>query len=103
MQEQLLDRIREGMDVCDRYQNKIGTAGKIYRPVGVTQQAGYGRPGAGFEPHLRVDTGFLGLGKDLFVPVSHIKDVSGDCVLLDVERDRLDQTTWDKKPSFIQD
>ncbi|MBI4494813.1 MAG: Hsp20/alpha crystallin family protein [Chloroflexi bacterium] len=119
--EQWLDRIRQGMDVCDRNRNKIGTVGMVYRPVGATTRGrpqsgttptgttGYGQPGTtptgtttGMEPHLKVDTGFLGLGKDLYVPAHFIRDVATDCVVLDVERDRLDQMGWDQRPSFIQ-
>lgn len=102
MYEQFLGRIQQGMDVCDLNKNKIGTVGRIFRPVGARQQAGLGQPTSSFEPYLKVDTGVLGLGKDLYVPASHIQDVT-DCVLLNIDRDRLDQLGWDQRPSFIQD
>ena len=98
--EQLLARITEGLAVCDRTGDKIGTVGEVHRPVAVASRAG-GRSRTSGESYLEVDTGFLGLGKTLYVPASSILDVTTDCVLLDSERDRVDRMDWDQRPYSI--
>ena len=95
-------RITEGLDVCDRTGDKIGTVGKVHRPVGVASRAG-GRSRTSGESYLEVDAGLLGLGKTLHVPASSIRDVTADSVLLDIERDRVDRMGWDERPSSIPD
>jgi hypothetical protein len=52
---------------------------------------------------LKLDTGFLGLGKDLYVPGSAVTSVHDDRVSLDVDKDTIDTFGWDEKPSFIRD
>ena len=98
--EQLLARITEGLAVCDRTGDKIGTVGEVHRPVAAASRAG-GRSRTSGESYLEVDTGFLGLGKTLYVPASSILDVTTDCVLLDTERDRVERMDWDQRPSSI--
>jgi osmotically-inducible protein OsmY len=100
---QFLERIHEGMDVCDRMENKIGSVSKVHQPAGVGAGSSGGRASGGAEAYLELDTGFLGLGKTLFVPANHVSDVREDKVILDVERERLDEMDWDKRPSFIQE
>ncbi len=104
MQERFFTDLREGMDVCDRSGDKIGTIGKVYPRVAtgatMTTEPAFGAPAAG-DSYFKADTGLLGLGKDLYIPASAILDVTGDRVLLDVDKDRVDTMTWDRRPSFI--
>jgi hypothetical protein len=48
-----------------------------------------------------VDTGFLGLGKDLYIPASAISDVTADRIYLNVDKDRLDDLGWDRRPEWL--
>src|SRR5687768_1020522 len=75
MQEDRFAPIREGMTVEDADGDKVGTVGKIYQPASVTSTASSTTEPAG-ELFLKVDTGFLGLGKDQFIPASAIRDVT---------------------------
>jgi len=104
METNFLDRIHRGMSVCDRDGDKIGTVSEIYRSSGLgTTGMGGGVPGmGGVTGHLRIDTGFLGLGKDYYIPSDAIRNVTSDCVMLNVDKDELNTTGWDVKPSYIR-
>ena len=52
---------------------------------------------------MKVDTGFLGLGKNLYIPTSAIRDVTTDRVILTEDKDRVDTMGWDQKPPWIDD
>lgn len=113
MERSFPNNIREGMNVCDRDGDKIGTVGHIYwGPTGTgtfgTTSTGMGGTysvpggGPGTSGHLKIDTGFLGLGKDLYVPFSSISGVREDCVFLTVGKDQIDTMGWDVKPDYIR-
>jgi hypothetical protein len=55
------------------------------------------------EPILKVETGFLGLGTDYYVPASAVRDVTTERVVLNVNKDEFDNTGWDTRPSWIND
>ena len=98
--------LQEGMEVYDVKGDKIGTVGRVYRPAGVAASTGsapgtYAEPSSGAEGCFKVDTGFLGLGKDLFIPASAIADVSGRRVTINADKDRLDDRGWDRRPSWV--
>ncbi len=93
----MMARIHAGMNVCDSEGVKIGTVEKIYTA------ADYGVPPPRFapvviEPYLRVASE----GKQLFIPFGAISDVTDDCVVLTVIRDRIDEQWWHQKPSYLQ-
>ncbi len=101
-QEQLIHVLREGLDVYDNQNHKIGTVSKIY-------------PSAGREEEffIQVATNFLGLGHTqlspmalhtlvLFIPSRYIKLWHGQ-VELTVERSEIDRMGWDKRPTGIRD
>jgi uncharacterized protein (TIGR02271 family) len=67
------DQVRDGMDVVDADNQKVGT---------VADTA---------EGHLRVPTGFLGLGKEQYIPFSAIRSVDGETIHLSVAKDRLNE------------
>jgi uncharacterized protein (TIGR02271 family) len=69
------DQVREGMDVFDSEDQKIGT---------VSETA---------EGYLRVPTGFLDLGTEHAIPFSAIRDVTDHEIHLSVPKDRLDELT----------
>ena len=106
MQERFATALAEGMDVYDTGNDKVGTIGGIYRPASAvsptgTSPATYAEPNAGAEPYFKVDTGFLGLGKDLFIPAGAVADVTGNRVTLNVDKDRVKEMGWDQRPTWI--
>jgi hypothetical protein len=101
MQERFAAALAEGMDVYDLKGDKVGTVGKIYRPAATTAAPGsFAAPPSGADQYLKVDTGFLGLGKDLYIPTSAVSDISGERVTLTVDKDRLDEMGWDRRPEW---
>ena len=48
--------------------------------------------------YLHVTTGFLGLGRDLFVPFDAVSRSERDNVYLNVFKDRIEQMGWDRRP-----
>lgn len=101
-QEQVTRILREGLDVYDNQNHKIGTVNGIYPPVG---------PGGEF--FIKVVTDFHGLGHTqlssmalhtliLFIPSSYFKLWRGQLELT-VERSEIDRMGWDKRPAGIRD
>jgi hypothetical protein len=90
------------MDVIDIDGDKVGTIGKIFQPTAVRSSAGTVAEPAG-EMILKVDTGFLGLGKNLYIPVSAVSDVRSDKVMLGIDKDAIDGMGWDNRPAWIDD
>ena len=101
MREHLFAAINGGMEVCDLNGDKVGKVGKILPPTAVTSTTG-----SVAEPmeqaYLQIETGFLGLGKDLFIPGSAISDVTAERVMLNVEKDRVDAMGWDRRPDWLR-
>jgi hypothetical protein len=95
-----LTRIAEGMDVCDVGGEKIGTVAAVhsYAPVA----AGGGRV-VDQPSFVEVKTGFLGLGKHLYVPITAIQDVTEGCVFLHQRRDAVehDHPGWRERPPAL--
>jgi hypothetical protein len=71
-------RVSKGWDVYDANNEKIGE---------IKEVSGN---------HFKIDTGFLGLGKDYYIPFSAISDVSGEKVFISGTKDRLDSMGWDR-------
>ena len=73
MAKRFNDQILDGMDVFDANNQKVGN---------VAETA---------EGYLRVPTGFLGMGKEHYIPLSAIGSVDGGAIHLSVASDRLDE------------
>jgi hypothetical protein len=104
MDAEQLARIRTGIRVDDRTGDRIGTTGKVYAAVVAGAGACYGswaREPPSIECWLRVDTGFLGLGQELYVPGGAVASVDDERVRLKVERDDLESFGWDRRPTGI--
>ena len=102
MQDRFFASIGKGMTVEDADGDKIGTVGAIFQPAQVSSTASTTARPAG-EAFMKVDTGFLGLGKNLYIPTSAIRDVTEDRVILMEDKDRVDTMGWDQKPPWIDD
>ncbi len=72
--------MHSGMTVYSSDGHKIGTIGD----VGMT--------------HFKTDTGFLGLGKDFYIPFTAVSRTQGNDVYLNVMKDRLNEMSWDRQP-----
>jgi hypothetical protein len=102
MQDRFFGNIRKGMDVMDVDGDKIGTVDEIFQPAAVSSTASTTGEATG-EPILKVETGFLGLGKDYYVPSSAVRDVTAERVVLGVDKDELDTLGWDTRPRWLND
>jgi len=102
--------IHDGMDVYDRDGDKIGTIRHVFSsptsgtttsfsPTNTSGMLGGTMPRGVFQ----VDTGFLGLGKDYYIPFNSVTGATGDRVMLDVDKDNLDQTGWDRRPDWLME
>src|SRR5215472_1410948 len=49
--------------------------------------------------YFEISTGFLGLGKHLFVPFDAVSNAADGQVFLDVTREEIDQRGWDQRPA----
>jgi hypothetical protein len=87
------------MDVCDLNGDKIGSVGEVFSRASVGTGAVTGSGTSASGNYIKVDTGFLGLGKDLYIPAEYISDIVGDRVLLNTTKDAVDSMGWDHKPS----
>jgi hypothetical protein len=102
MLERFSAMLREDMDVIDANGDKVGTIGRIYQPAAVPSTTStVANPAS--QAYMKVDTGFLGLGKDLYIPADVISDVTADRVFLNMDKDHFDAMGWDHKPDFIRD
>lgn len=76
-------RIQQGYDVLDTDGSKLGTVGDVY------------------DTYFRIDTGFLGLGKDYYIPFDSITRVSRNQVVLNFGKNRLDRMGFDRRPTGV--
>ena len=75
MQDRFFASVGKGMTVEDADGDKIGTVGAIFQPTQVSSTASTTARPVG-EAFMKVATGFLGLGKDLYIPTSAIRNVT---------------------------
>jgi hypothetical protein len=96
-----------GMDVCDMNGDKLGSIARVYRPemaavtAGETAGPTTPTPEGSFEEVLEVKTGFLGLGKHLYVPMREIQDVTQGCVFLTMSKDDIENSDWSTRPDYL--
>jgi hypothetical protein len=102
MLERFSTMLRDDMDVYDANGDTIGRISKIYQPVAVTSATSTGSEPTG-RTYMRVDTGFMGLGKHLYIPADAIGAATGDRVILTMDKDHFDAMGWDYKPDFLRD
>jgi hypothetical protein len=94
MDEREQRRIEPGMDVNDLDGKKLGTVVELRPHAGAPPGPGY--PAGG--ELVEVKTGFLGLGKHLYIPLSAVREVLETGVFLTERRDELDTAAWEQAP-----
>jgi hypothetical protein len=103
-QERYVGRIVPDMDVCDINGDKVGTIAHVYRHefagAGVGDASGRGIPA---DDIVEVKTGFLGLGKHYYVPMSAIQEVTQGSVFVSKSREEISNTGWDSKPPHLDE
>jgi len=93
-----LGRIVPGMDVCDVTGEKVGSISHIYRFDEATEEGATARAG---EELIEVKTGFLGLGKHLFIPMSAVQEVLTDSIFLTKSRESFGELGYEEKPAHF--
>ena len=94
-----LGRIVPGMDVCDITGEKVGTIAHIYRFDEATDDTISAQAG---EELIEVKTGFLGLGKHLYVPMSAVQEVLTDSIFLSKSREAFGELGYEEKPAYFE-
>ena len=95
-----LGRITPGMDVCDVTGEKVGTISHIYQFDQETESADEVTP-ARAEEWIEVKTGFLGLGKHYFIPMSAVQEVLTDSIFLSKPRESFADLGYEEKPAHV--
>jgi hypothetical protein len=93
-----LGRIVPGMDVCDVTGEKVGSIAHIYRFDEATDEATSTRAG---DELIEVKTGFLGLGKHLYIPMSAVQEVLTDSIFLSKSRESFSELGYEEKPAHF--
>jgi hypothetical protein len=93
-----LGRIVPGMDVCDVTGEKVGSIAHIYRYDEATDESTATRAG---DELIEVKTGFLGMGKHLYIPMSAVQEVLTDSIFLSKSREAFEELGYDSKPAHF--
>jgi hypothetical protein len=107
--------IQPGMDVYDLDTHKVGTVAHVHERAAAGAPGTPGTPGtpgapgvpgtsgaAASEDIIEVKTGFLGLGKHLFIPQSAVRDVTEGGVFLSASRDMVKHSGWESRPTDLE-
>jgi len=93
-----LGRIVPGMDVCDVTGDKVGTISHVYR---FDEAVVEGMTPRSDEEVIEVKTGFLGLGKHLYIPMNAVQEVLTDSVFLSKPHDAFGELGFEEKPAHF--
>jgi hypothetical protein len=92
-------RVVPGMDVCDVTGEKVGSISHIYRFDEASEEAPAAHAG---DELIEVKTGFLGLGKHLWIPLSAVQEVLTDSIFLSQSRETFGELGYEEKPSYFE-
>jgi len=102
MEEVKFERLHPGLPVCDVRGEEIGTLAHVHGHEPPRESAEAEDPTVTFAPVgekvLEVKTGFLGLGKHLYVPAHAIEMVTDDEVIVGRPREELQAEEWRTRP-----
>ena len=93
-QQDLLTTIREGMQVEDADGDKVGTVADLCLPT----EAGSSPSAVSTAAYIKVSVGLLSIGGHWYIPLSAVRTVVDDRVILDVDQTRLGDLGFDKPP-----
>ncbi len=98
-----LGRIIPGMDVCDVTGEKVGSISHLHRQNSVGEASSEG-PTTSIHPTdeiMEIKTGFLGMGKHLYIPVSAVQEVLTDSVFLSKDRGTFEELGYESEPDGL--
>jgi hypothetical protein len=98
LEQRFLGRIVPGMDVCDVGGDKIGSVSHIHRFSELPDPADTASLP---EEYLEVKTGFLGLGKHLYIPMSVVQEVLTDSLYISKAKEELETLGLYEKPEHL--
>lgn len=98
LEQRYLGRIVPGMDVCDVGGDKIGSVAHIHRYSELPDPAD---TAALPEEYIEVKTGFFGLGKHLYVPMSVVQEVLTDSVYISKAKEDLEGLGFTDRPAHL--
>jgi hypothetical protein len=101
VQERYLGRIEPDMDVCDISGDKVGTVAQVHRFE--TATVGTSEAHTPRDELIEVKTGFLGIGKHLYIPISAVEDVTQGCVFLSKQKSDFESMGWHNKPEYMDE
>jgi hypothetical protein len=97
-----LGRITPGMDVCDVTGEKVGSIAHIYRlDDGTGTEPSEATPARSPDELFEVKTGFLGLGKHYYIPLSAVQEVLTDSIFLSKSRESFEELGYESKPAHL--
>ena len=96
-EQRYLGRILPGMDVCDVGGDKIGSIAQIHRFSELSDPADESVR----DEVMEVKTGFLGLGKHLYVPLSAVQEVLPKSVFLTRPKEEFASLGYYAKPTHL--
>jgi hypothetical protein len=108
MQERDLGRLKPDMEVCDLSGDKVGTISRVYRHADAAVGAGGAETTAPprelpRDEVMQVKTGFLGLGSQLYIPLSAVQDTLDDCVFVSKPKEEFESLGWHDKPAYLDE
>jgi hypothetical protein len=98
LEQRFLGRITPGMDVCDVGGSKLGSVTEIHR---FTELPNPEETSDMPDEYLEVKTGFFGMGKHFFVPMSMVQEVLSDSVYLGTSKEELETKGFDRRPEHL--
>lgn len=104
MYERYVGQLLPEMDVCDINGDKVGTIAHVYRHelAAMAASGAYTGPSPN-EEIFEVKTGFFGLGKHFYIPLSAIQEIEGGKVYLSKSHDDLAACGWDHRPPYFDE
>lgn len=93
-QQDLLTTIREGMSVEDADGDSVGTVSELCLPA----SAGSSPSAQSNAAYIKVSVGLLSIGGHWYIPLSAVRTVVDDRVILDVDQTKLGDMGFDKPP-----
>ena len=100
LEQRFLGRITPGMDVCDIGGDKIGSVNHIHRFSELPDPADTASMP---EEYIEVKTGFLGLGKHFYLPMSLVQEVLTDSLYISKAKEELESLGYAEKPEHLTD
>jgi hypothetical protein len=98
LEQRFLGRILPGMDVCDVGGGKVGSVAEIHRFTELPDPEDTSNMP---EEYIEIKSGFFGMGKHFFVPMSMVQEVLTDSVYLGTSKEELEAKGFDRRPERL--